>query len=110
MDSSSPTPPVFMWSLVLQRHRRSGSLLSFGSNLYPPPSQVSFFRAFFSSSLHPGLSSRLLKKPFKHQGPVHNTPLLSSHWQATKVSFRPRASLVSYLCGTHKHTPGQSGM
>ncbi|GFX44872.1 hypothetical protein TNCV_3429211 [Trichonephila clavipes] len=30
---------------ILQRHRRSGYLLSSGSNLYPPPSKSLFFRA-----------------------------------------------------------------
>ncbi|GFV77559.1 hypothetical protein TNCV_1070881 [Trichonephila clavipes] len=44
------------------------------------------------------------KDPFKHQGWVHNMPLVTYHWQATKVCLRPSASLESYSYGTHNHT------
>ncbi|GFU69875.1 hypothetical protein TNCV_112941 [Trichonephila clavipes] len=44
------------------------------------------------------------KNPFKLQGRVHYTPLVTYHWQATKVCSRLSDSLVFYLCGTQNNT------
>ncbi|GFV90966.1 hypothetical protein TNCV_1248541 [Trichonephila clavipes] len=68
------------WIPVLQRPRRSWSLLSFGSNLYPPPSKSLFFRALLS------LSSPK-KTPFKHQGWVHTTPLIIGRPQKSALGL-----------------------
>ncbi|GFU11836.1 hypothetical protein TNCV_4192531 [Trichonephila clavipes] len=46
------------------------------------------------------------ESPFKHQGRVHKTPLVTYHWPTTKVCCsRFSASLVFYWCGTHNQTP-----
>ncbi|GFX80634.1 retrovirus-related Pol polyprotein from transposon 17.6 [Trichonephila clavipes] len=47
------------------------------------------------------------KKLFSPPGRVHDTPLVPSHFQVTKASPWPWASVVSYSCGTHKYTPGR---
>ncbi|GFU67084.1 hypothetical protein TNCV_4969331 [Trichonephila clavipes] len=49
MDSSPPTPKAFMVSGSPTPPARSGSLPSFGSNLYPPPPKSLFFRALLLS-------------------------------------------------------------
>ncbi|GFS66600.1 t-box transcription factor TBX18 [Trichonephila clavipes] len=76
------------WIPVLQRHRRSWSLLSFGSNLYPPPSKSLFFRALLSSPKKTFLNTR---------ADPHHAP---SHWQATK----PALGLPSPIRAEHTNT------
>ncbi|GFY05187.1 hypothetical protein TNCV_2206331 [Trichonephila clavipes] len=59
---------------------------------HPGPGSSSFFP-------HP-----LKKTPFKHQGWIHNTPLVPSYWQITNVSL----GLSRPICALHTNThPGR---
>ncbi|GFV25030.1 hypothetical protein TNCV_884961 [Trichonephila clavipes] len=94
-------PLAFMVSLLSSGKSPPDSESDLGWSLLSPSlSSLTFTRALLSS----------VKKTFKHQGRVYNTPLVPYHWQATKICPRALASLVSYSCRTHKYPPGQSGI